>query len=158
MDDLTIARRFALAINGLESDGDVEPIVALYAEQSRCGNALHPDAFTGTDGARQFWSQYRGQFTSVHSTFRQIVDSSTGAALEWDTSGQVAGATVDYSGVTMLEFDDRAITRSCAYFDPAALKARADAAASAPSTEGHAPSVDPATVEPVQSVTDGEDG
>lgn len=148
-DDLTLVRRFALAITTLETEGDVEPVVALYAEHSVSGNSLRPDAFEGLDGARRFWQQYRDQFSTVHSTFRRIIEADGSGVLEWDSVGEVLGRTLSYRGVTVLDVDGPLITRSCAYFDSAALTAHIDH--DDPDDEAHRD-------DPAVGVTDGEDG
>lgn len=45
-----LSQRFADAMRRLEGDGDIEPLVALYAEDCVAGNVLRPDQFQGLDG------------------------------------------------------------------------------------------------------------
>jgi ketosteroid isomerase-like protein len=116
------ALTFIEALRGLEQTRAVEPLIALYAEESSVGNVLHPDHFQGPDGARRFWTEYRGTFETLESTFQNIIVTEDRAALEWATTGTTTdGAPVRYSGVTILEFNDGKITRSTAYFDPVRL-------------------------------------
>lgn len=117
-----LARTFIEALHALENDRDVEPLAALYTADAPLGNVLRPDRFRGPDGARQFWTEYRGTFDDVESRFRNVIAAGDRAALEWRTRGtSQAGKSVQYDGVTVLEMADDRITRSCAYFDPAAL-------------------------------------
>ena len=114
--------RFIAALRTLEETRDVEPIAALYAEDSQAGNVLDPNRFRGPDGARQFWSEYRGTFGEVKSIFRNIIAAGERVALEWTTRGtSFDGAPLEYSGVTVLETAGEWVTRSCAYFDPGGL-------------------------------------
>ena len=83
---------------------------------------INPDQFEGPDGARQFWTEYRGAFEVAKSEFQTIIVGTQGAAPEWTTTGtSLDGNPVHYTGVTLLEMDSDKITRSCAYFDPGAL-------------------------------------
>ena len=117
-----MADRFIAALRTLEADKDVEPLAALYAEDSKIGNVIAPDRFQGTDGARQFWMEYRGTFDEAESKFRNVVASEGLAALEWNTEGTGhEGSPFRYAGVTILEVNGDLIARSSAYFDPSAL-------------------------------------
>lgn len=117
-----MADRFIAALRTLEDTRDVEPLAALYAEDSQAGNVLAPDHFRGQNGARQFWSEYRGAFGEVESKFRNVIVTDERAALEWITRGtSFDGASLEYNGVTILETAGERVTRSCAYFDPGDL-------------------------------------
>lgn len=117
-----IANTFIAALRSLEEGKDVEPLAALYADDAVIGNVVAPDQFTGRDGARRFWTEYRGTFGTVQSEFRNVITTDKRAALEWTTTGTgFDGAPINYSGVTILEADGDQITRSTAYFDPKSL-------------------------------------
>jgi ketosteroid isomerase-like protein len=116
-----MADRFVEALRSLERDGDAGPLGDLYADDSRAGSVQHPDAYLGRDGARQFWAAYRSTFATVESTFRTVIGGDRAAALEWTTAGTVSGNLVRYDGVTVLEFGDGRIVRSCAYYDATQL-------------------------------------
>lgn len=116
------AQTFIEALHALEDGKDAEPLAALYAPDSALGNIHAPDGFHGPDGARQFWTEYRGTFQNLHSEFRNVIATDTRAALEWTTAGEgFDGKPFQYSGVTILETEGEHVLRSCAYFDPAAL-------------------------------------
>jgi len=115
-----IAARFIDALQRLEREGDVEALVELYAADGVAGNVLRIDAFHGADGAREFWSAYRGQFGEIASTFVNVIEGDT-AALEWSSTGTINGRSVEYRGVTVVEAADGEVRRTCAYFDPTAL-------------------------------------
>lgn len=116
-----IAARFIDALQRLERDGEVDALVELYAPDAVAGNVLRVDAFSGTDGARTFWTAYRDQFGEIASTFANIVEGDDAAALEWSSTGTINGRDVEYRGVTVLESAGGALRRTCAYFDPTAL-------------------------------------
>ena len=117
-----LANKFIEALRTLETDRDVEPLAALYADEAEIGNVIAPGRFHGPDGARQFWTDYRGTFDKAESKFRSVIAGGGGAALERTTQGtSFEGAPFGYSGVTILEIDGDKVIRSSAYFDPSAL-------------------------------------
>ncbi|MDQ2687971.1 MAG: nuclear transport factor 2 family protein [Armatimonadota bacterium] len=117
-----IADTFIEALRALERNNDLEPMAAVYTDKAAIGNVQAPDRFHGPDGARKFWGEYRGAFQTLESTFRNVIAGDGKAALEWTTTGTAFdGASVTYSGVTLLESDGNKLTRSCAYFDPTDL-------------------------------------
>ncbi|XXF78033.1 nuclear transport factor 2 family protein [Myxococcaceae bacterium GXIMD 01537] len=116
------AQRFAQALTRLEEDGDVEPLVSLFADDARLSNVASPRDFTGKAGARQFWTEYRATLGQVRSTFRNMIESGDRVALEWQTQGMArSGAAVAYEGVSIIEWDGDLVRRFYAYFDPHAL-------------------------------------
>ena len=117
-----IANTFIEALRTLEETKNAGPLAALYAETATVGNVIAPDHYHGPDGAKAFWTEYRGTFEQARSEFRSVIASEGRAALEWTTEGtSFSGTPLSYSGVTILEIDGGKITRSAAYFDPAAL-------------------------------------
>jgi len=126
----TVVDDFIEAIASLEQDRNTKPIVELYAERSQCGNVLDPERFEGPEGAEQFWSAYRSQFADVTSTYQTVVASERSATLEWQSEATINDESLTYRGVTVLEFADGRITRSCAYFDPTAIPRQVDSISS----------------------------
>ncbi len=117
-----VAKNFIEALRTLEDGKDVEPLAALYADDAAIGNVIAPDRFQGRQGAREFWSEYRGTFDAATSTFRNVIAGDGRAALEWTTEGtSFEGQPFQYAGVTILEITGDRVTRSAAYFDPKAL-------------------------------------
>ncbi len=133
-----VADEFVEALRKLESERDLETIVALYAEECEVGNVVAPEKFHGTEGVRKFWTTYRDTFGEVTSEFRNVFANDERAALEWVTDGtSTNGEAVHYEGVTLLEIDGNKVTRSRAYFDVGGLgrqivKEPAQAQAAAP--------------------------
>lgn len=122
MAEQDLTRRFIDALGRLEQDREVEPLVALHAEDSDVGNVNAPERFHGPDGARRFWTEYRATFGEMRSEFRNTITTGDRAALEWTTTGTTAdGKPVEYEGVSILEVERDTITRFRAYFDPGKL-------------------------------------
>ena len=117
-----VANEFIQALWTLEETKDVGPLAGLYAEDALIGNLIAPDQYSGPDGARTFWTEYRGSFDAAKSKFRNVIAGDGSAALEWTTEGtSFNGSPLSYSGVTILEIEDGKVTRSSAYFNPADL-------------------------------------
>lgn len=114
------AQTFIDALGRLEADGDPEPLVALFAQDSVCDNVTPTTAFEGPEGARTFWKEDRALFQEVHSEFRTVIATDEHVVLEWtrEATARDGGGPVRFEGVSLLELDDRAITRFKAYFDP----------------------------------------
>jgi hypothetical protein len=117
-----VAERFIAALAELESDGKVENIVSLFADNCEVGNTTLTETMHGRDGAKEFWSNYRKTFQDIRSEFRNKVISDRTAGLEWTSKGTADnGHPIDYEGVSMLEIDGDKITRFFAYFNPGKL-------------------------------------
>ena len=116
------AEKFIEALNNLEKNEDAETIVALFSEDAEIGNVTLTESFGGTDGAREFWTNYRKTFGEVGSKFTNKIHSENVSALEWTTTGTSAnGGEIQYDGVSVLEFEGEKIKRFFAYFNPAKL-------------------------------------
>lgn len=117
-----ISEKFIEALDELEQTGSTEKIVALFAENCEIGNVTLTKNLEGTDGANEFWTNYRKTFGEIESTFKNKIHSEYTVALEWTSSGKNAdGGEINYDGVSILETDGDKITRFYAYFNPAEL-------------------------------------
>lgn len=113
-----LTENFINALHKLEETGEPNEIAALYTENAEIVNVVSPKKFTGTEGAREFWTRYRETFGGMQSEFRNKIVGGNSAALEWTTRGiSKENHEITYSGVTILEFDGDKISRSCAYFN-----------------------------------------
>jgi limonene-1,2-epoxide hydrolase len=120
------ARTFIDALHALEDRGELEPMVALFADDADLRNPSHVGPHRGPDGARRFWSAYRGTFRDIHSEFRHVLEDGGSALLEWTSRGRTTGGLdVAYDGVTVLEWEGDRLRRFRAYFDPGDLTAAA---------------------------------
>lgn len=112
------AQAFVDALHELEEAGEVEPIVSLYAEGADISNPVTRHEHQGPDGARDFWSSYRGTFDEIHSDFRHVLEDGDTAILEWTSRGRAAdGGEIGYGGVSVLEFEGDRIRSFRTYFD-----------------------------------------
>jgi limonene-1,2-epoxide hydrolase len=112
-----IAESFVEALRKLEEDRDVEPLAEIHTDDCEVGNVSVPKTFTGQDGLREFWTEYRKTFGEMKSEFRNVFADDGRAALEWTTEGSNYGDTVSYDGVSILEIEGDRIRRFMAYFD-----------------------------------------
>ena len=112
-----VADGFVEALRKLEEDRDVEALVEIHTEDCEVGNVSVPQTFRGHDGLREFWTEYRKTFGEMKSTFRNVLATEDGTALEWTTEGTSNGEDVSYDGVSILEIEDGKVRRFMAYFD-----------------------------------------
>jgi ketosteroid isomerase-like protein len=112
-----IADSFIGALRELEEKRDVEALVEIHAEDCEVGNVSVSETFTGHDGLREFWTEYRKTFGEMKSTFRNVFATEEGAALEWTTEGTSKGDAVSYDGVSIIEVSGGKVSRFMAYFD-----------------------------------------
>ena len=117
-----VADKFVEALWKLEEDRDVEALVEVHTEDCSAGNIAVSKTFSGHDGLREFWTDYRKTFDEMKSEFRNVfADDSGHAALEWTTKGTEEGDTISYDGVSILEIEGDKVARFMAYFDSRAL-------------------------------------
>lgn len=113
-----VAYRFIQALSALEEDGEVEPIVATFAEFCEIGTPAIPTKLQGKEQAREFWRGYRSCCRKIRSTFRNIVIGENSIALEWTASGvNQSGQDFRYDGVSILDIAGLQITHFRTYFD-----------------------------------------
>jgi ketosteroid isomerase-like protein len=113
---------FIEALRTLEEQGDLQPMLALYAEEAELSNPTDEQPHRGKEGAERFWGVYRRTFDDVHSEFRNVATSDSAILLEWTSQGRLAGGVpFEYDGVSVVEHRDGRVRRFRAYFDPHAL-------------------------------------
>lgn len=117
------ADTFMTTLKQAETSKDVGPLVALFAADAEVGSIATKEPRRGTDGARQFWSDYLAAFGTVASTFKHVRADAKGATLEWTSEGTLpTGAAINYQGVSVLEFDGGGkVKRFRTYYDSAAF-------------------------------------
>ena len=110
------AKKFIDALHKLEAERDLETIASLFEESAEVSNVLTEDR---PMNARDFWQNYRDNFDTIKSSFRNEIITDDRAALEWVSEGTSSeGNEFKYSGVSILEIDGEKIKRFEAYFDP----------------------------------------
>ena len=123
-----VAQQFAARLKDFERDGDVEPLVELFADDAELSKLDHLDVEHGRDGARRFWTQYREVFGDIASTFSATTVGDDRAVLEWNAEGTLAGGRpISYPGVSVLETSGGRIRAFRTYYDsaPFVVEARA---------------------------------
>ncbi|MCD9188919.1 MAG: nuclear transport factor 2 family protein [Pyrinomonadaceae bacterium] len=117
-----ISEKFIEALDELEKTESTEKMVALFAENCEIGNVTLTNNLQGTDGAKEFWTNYRKTFGEIESNFKNKIYSENTVALEWTSCGTRAdGGEINYDGVSIMETDGEKITRFYAYFNPSEL-------------------------------------
>jgi SnoaL-like domain len=117
-----VADKLVEALWKLEEDRDVETLVEIHTQNCSVGNVAVSKPFSGHDGLREFWTDYRKTFDEMKSEFRNVfADDSGHAALEWTTMGTEDGDTISYDGVSILEIEGEKVKRFMAYFDSRTL-------------------------------------
>ena len=113
------AQRFVEALRALEEGRDAEPLAALHGADADISNPLVPHVHRGPDGARHFWSSYRGTFDTVRSDFHHVEDAGDTSFLEWTSTGRsTQGRDFAYRGVSVVEWSGEQIRAFRTYFDP----------------------------------------
>ncbi len=113
-----MAARFKQALQQTEQARDAKHVASLFAKGAELSN-LGGDH--GTD-AERFWSVYLQQFSDIRSEFTNEIVSNSGAALEWKSRGTTAeGKPIEYAGISVIEFNDDAVTSFRTYYDSAAF-------------------------------------
>jgi ketosteroid isomerase-like protein len=106
-----LAHRFIDALHTIEAEGkgDIDAMADLFATDARLTNAaLRGQEFTGPDGARQFWDEYRAAFGDVRSEFSHVIVDKHAAGLFWRTEGRARdGQPIAYDGVSLLEWSEQ---------------------------------------------------
>jgi ketosteroid isomerase-like protein len=111
------------AFRRFEAEGDREPLLELFAEDSECGSPVVPGEFRGRAGAREFLTQDLERFEEIRSELRLVVTAGDHVVLEWTRTGATKdGDEVLYDGVTLFEHTDGRITRMQVYQDARAVR------------------------------------
>ncbi len=127
-----VAYRFIEALNALEEDGEIDPIIATFSEYCEIGTPAIPNKLQGKAQAREFWTSYRTAYRKIRSKFRNIVIGENSIALEWTASGtHRSGKEFQYDGVSVLEIAGPRITHFRTYFDSRAMQEQLTMSASA---------------------------
>ncbi len=112
-------QRFVDALHALEEGNDAEPLAALHGDDADISNPLVPHVHRGQQGARDFWSAYRGTFDTIRSEFHHVEDAGDASFLEWTSTGRsTQGRDFSYRGVSVVEWSGDQVRAFRAYFDP----------------------------------------
>ena len=121
-----IHRIHFVGIGGSGMSGIAEVLLTLGYTVS--GSDLGSNAVTQRLDARgerrgeveQFWKEYRDQFSSISTSFSDVVEGGDRVALEWTSDATLTdGHPLQYRGVTVLDLDGDKISKLRTYYDSA---------------------------------------
>lgn len=112
--------RFIDALHTLEREGNLEPLIELFADDAELTSLTEREPLRGKPGAREFWNGYRSAFQEVHSEFDRIIEGDNIAVLEWHSEGTLPnGHPISYRGASIIEPEEGRIYRFRTYYDSA---------------------------------------
>lgn len=116
-----IADRFIKQLQFAEATQNVEPLVALFAEDAELINLAMTEPLRGLNGTSRFWQRYLSVFDHIHSTFTNIIETGNTLVLEWTSAGALAtGQTLTYRGISLLETNSQGqVQHFRTYYDSA---------------------------------------
>ncbi|MEP6955905.1 MAG: nuclear transport factor 2 family protein [Chthoniobacterales bacterium] len=113
-----MTERFKKSLQKSEEARDPQAVASLFAQGAELSN-LGGDH--GTD-ATAFWKIYLDQFGEIRSEFTSETVGDKTAALEWKSRGTTAaGKPIEYSGISVIEFNEQKVTGFRTYYDSAAF-------------------------------------
>lgn len=113
------ARTFVAALRRFEQNADPAPLVALFSDGA---TAARLDARGERTDVTAFWTEYRGQFHELSTTFVNAVEGADQVALEWTTAATLTDdRPLHYRGVTVIDLDGDSIAALRTYYDTAAF-------------------------------------
>lgn len=117
-----LAERFMQTLQNIEVSGDVEPLVALFADTADLINLAMTQPLQGQESIRQFWQNYLSVFDRIQSRFTHVSQGEGTITLEWISQGNlVSGEPISYRGVSILEAQDGQVQHFRTYYDSAAF-------------------------------------
>lgn len=117
------ADSFASALRSFEDTGDSSRLRELFGPDPELVRPQVATSDEGTSDVARFWEEYRSQFSQLSTEFVRVVESGDLGVLEWVSRGTLTtGRPIEYSGTSLLDFDDQGrIRRFATYFDTAAF-------------------------------------
>lgn len=109
-------RTFIAALRHLEQTGDMDPMAELFTEGAEVRSIDGHGPRSGPEGIRELFTEYVKQFDELRTTFTQVTEGGSHAALEWSTDAvRPGGHAVTYTGVTIIDLDGGVVTgfRTC---------------------------------------------
>ncbi len=118
-----LAECFMQALQQIEASGDVESLVALFADDAGLINLAMTEPLYGRDSIRQFWQHYLSVFDRIQSRFTHVSEGKGTIALEWISEGaSLSGEPFSYRGISILETRNGQVQHFRTYYDSAAFK------------------------------------
>lgn len=117
-----LTERFTDALHQLHAERDVDPMIALFTDDAELNKLDDRHDAHGQEGARTFWTDYRDVFDSIEATFTHVVQGEDSVALEWTSTGSLAGGEpFSYRGVSVLQAAGDRLSGFRTYYDTAAF-------------------------------------
>lgn len=121
-----LVAEFMKRLQATEETKDPRIVSELFDGNAEMINLTRPNTHSTphskTSSALKFWSQYLHAFDEIRSHFTNVVEGEGEAALEWISTGTLSmGVPIEYSGVSVIEFEGDVIKRFRTYYDSAAF-------------------------------------
>jgi ketosteroid isomerase-like protein len=124
-----VVRNFMRCLREAENHRETKSLCELFAENAELVNITRQPTSKSSQpnpqpnpSVKSFWSHYLGAFDRVESHFLNVIDDGSSAVLEWRSSGRLPmGLPVEYSGVSILEYEGDRISKFRTYYDSGAF-------------------------------------
>lgn len=118
----SLAERFMQSLQQIEVTKDIEPLVALFAEDADAINLAMTEPLRGRQHIRQFWQNYLSVFDRIRSHFTHAAEGEGMITLEWISEGTLSsGEPLSYRGASILETENGQVQHFRTYYDSAAF-------------------------------------
>ncbi|MCU0548582.1 MAG: nuclear transport factor 2 family protein [Leptolyngbya sp. Prado105] len=116
----SLAERFMQTLQQIEETKNVDPLVALFAEDADLSNLVMHQPIQGHKMIQQFWQNYLSVFDQIHSRFTYTSEGNGTITLEWVSEGTLSsGEPFSYRGVSILETQNGKVQHFRTYYDSA---------------------------------------
>ena len=115
------AQQFIHSLIQSERNREPSDLIELFADDAILESTADSQSYRGKNGARRFWCEYLASFDRIESLLQNSHEFGDIAVLEWEKHGVLpSGQSIDYCGVSIVEFDKMKIKRFVSYDRPAA--------------------------------------
>jgi len=110
----------------VEKTRQVEPLVALFAEDAALLSPVLSQPLQGKEGARSFWRKYLALFRRVRSEMTEVLETSLDSGdnprllvvLEWQSDAVLAtGKPLSFQGISLVELVQGRVQSFRTYYD-----------------------------------------
>lgn len=110
----------------VEKTRQVEPLVALFAEDAALLSPVLSQPLQGKEGARSFWRKYLALFRRVRSEMTEVLETSLDSGdnprllvvLEWQSDAILAtGKPLSFRGISLVELVQGRVQSFRTYYD-----------------------------------------
>lgn len=107
------------------SGGDVERLVATFADDCVYSDPTKPKGVRGKDELRRYLAKWLPQYAEMAWTRRALFPIDGGFCVTWDARIPIAGRWIEERGMDLVLLDDaERIVRNEVYFDMSGWRAR----------------------------------